>query len=134
MYLAASSANDVWEREGSSSKRSLRDNRGALVRDQPCQCGGGAGYGRGRGCEVKGPGHRIPPSSSRPKGTMVTYGGMAKQPVMVPVVSTGDALDFARGMSPAFHCPCPLSCRSALQELGSPLPADGEPPTFFLFN
>ncbi|RMB91892.1 hypothetical protein DUI87_31702 [Hirundo rustica rustica] len=25
----------------------------------------------------------------QPKGTMVTYGGMAKQPVMVPVVSTG---------------------------------------------
>uniref|UniRef100_A0A8C0F442 Enoyl-[acyl-carrier-protein] reductase, mitochondrial n=1 Tax=Bubo bubo TaxID=30461 RepID=A0A8C0F442_BUBBB len=33
----------------------------------------------------------------QPKGTMVTYGGMAKQPVMVPVVSTGDALDFSQG-------------------------------------
>lgn len=37
-----------------------------------------------------GPPNPIPLSYSRPKGTMVTYGGMAKQPVMVPVVSTED--------------------------------------------
>uniref|UniRef100_A0A8C0EWF9 Enoyl-[acyl-carrier-protein] reductase, mitochondrial n=1 Tax=Bubo bubo TaxID=30461 RepID=A0A8C0EWF9_BUBBB len=50
----------------------------------------------------------------QPKGTMVTYGGMAKQPVMVPVVSTGDALDFSQG----------TFCRSFTKEsLGSMMDA-----------
>lgn len=44
---------------------------------------------------------------------MVTYGGMAKQPVMVPVVSTGDAPP----LSPVLHClsPSPLWAPSSPQ-------------------
>lgn len=81
------------------------------MREQPRRCSGGAGHGRGRGCKVKaarwGPRNQIPPSSSRPKGTVVTYGGMAKQPVMVPVVSTGDALDWDVSLCATVDVPVP---------------------------
>lgn len=54
---------------------------------------------------------QYPFSCSRPKGTMVTYGGMAKQPVTVPVVSTPSLVS----CSP-LHVPIP----SVLGAPGSP--------------
>lgn len=69
---------------------------------------------RGQSCTLRTD-NQIPASSSRPKGTMVTYGGMAKQPVMVPVVSSG-VFDSLRGMVPCapLRMPRPLgSCTGA---------------------
>lgn len=108
----------------------MESEEGALGARTAPSVRGGVGDSRGRGCKLKaahwGQHNRITPSSSRPKGTMVTYGGMAKQPVMVPVVSTGDALDLLQAMSPLLHCRCPrlLGSRSAPRELSSPLPAN----------
>lgn len=59
---------------------------------------------QGQSCVLGTTGNPMPPSSRRPKGTMVTYGGMAKQPVTVPVVSTGDALGAHGGLAyPLLH-------------------------------
>lgn len=59
---------------------------------------------QGQSCVLGAVGNPTPPSSRRPKGTMVTYGGMAKQPVTVPVVSTGDALGAHGGSAyPLLH-------------------------------
>lgn len=61
---------------------------------------------------------------------MVTYGGMAKQPVMVPVVSTGDAFSLGKG-SAVPRTPPRMSHPRGAQICSA---SNREPPAFFLLS
>lgn len=71
----------------------------------------------GESCTSGTVGNPRPHSSCRPKGTMVTYGGMAKQPVTVPVVSTGMLLGTCAGVQ-CILCHCCLDVTFRASRLG----------------